>query len=657
MHGQWTSELAHFNEVQYFYPIISCDKSCCLQQKLVHDDPLFLEKLREPDRWWSTTTVFSLARMMYHNLGHPANTHLSCEEFPLKNDHSLAISRLQDVSPPLKKLIFLVLVNENHYVLMVFDIPDKVLCLIDGFGSGSDPFCPGGSSVTSQFAAQVLTQYAGLSRNPDLAYGWIQLSYLTQHDYSNCGPIALLALYNELTGKPLLNEQFGTPFRPEYRQQLVSHYQTCFSLLCRAGSLIHASTSLYGLQWEYPSSKDISSTLTPAQRRTIRLAKCGIPELVLATPADALAHAFSSLDSPKPPPEKPPGLPELPPPDEDVAAERGPPSTNDATLLAPAPSICDKPASTAVPGDEPASDPGSDAAMHVIQADFRSCNPALHQPLVHHLTRLSRDVTNRSRVNQAFDALTALHRPTRQLVTSYLPPTLQFASAVLLGDELYFLRHHSSLQETNGDLYPMTTLHRVAIQTALSFYLAHLERSPDVISGEIYLNRRDSAAIRRSFMDALNTARKFYHIAQNDESLLRDGGHLTDSSVTNSITNVNHWLYTSLAVRVTPHATVRSLQAYNALWTKHRHELSTNALLTFKQLRDYDLTEARSLRPRPSLGLMSEMKSPPASQSAIIDVDGKPFALPSDNASSDPPPRKGAAPLADRIIQIFPRFQ
>jgi hypothetical protein len=568
--------------------------------------------------------------MMYHNLGHPANTHLSCEEFPLKNDHSLAISRLQDVSPPLKKLIFLVLFNENHYVLMVFQIPDQSLILIDGFASASSPFGPGDSSDPSQFAAQVLTHYVGLGH----ISSWSQRSYLTQHDVSNCGPIALLALYKELTGQPLLNERPGTPFCPEYRQQLVSHYQTCFSSLYRAGSLIHASTSLYGLQWEYPSSKDITS----AQRRTIPLAKRCIPEPALAPPAAALAHAFSSPASPKPPPETPPGPPESPPPDQDVAAERGPPTTNDATLLAPAPSLCDQHASAAAAGDELAPDHYRDAAMHVIQADFRSCDPSLHQPLLHHLTRLSRDVTNRSRVDQAFDALTALHLPARQLVTSYLPPTLQFASAVLLCDELFFLQHHSSLQETNGDLYPMTALHRVAIQAALSFHLTWLEGRPDAITAEIYLNRRDSAAIRRSFNDTLNAVRKFFHIAQNDESLLRDAGHLTDDSVTACLTNVNHWLYTAIAVRVSVHATVRSLQAYNALWTKHRHELPTNALLTFKQLRDYDLSEARSLRKRPSARLTSEMKPPPASQSAIIDVDGKPFAMPSDNACSDRSP-------------------
>jgi hypothetical protein len=81
-------------------------------------------------------------------------------------------------------------------------------------------------------------------------------------------------------------------------------------------------------------------------------------------------------------------------------------------------------------------------------------------------------------------------------------------------------------------------------------------------------------------------------------------------------------LYTSIVVRVSLHATVRSLQAYNALWTKHRHELCTNAILMFKQLRDYDLSKARTLRPHPSVCLMSEMKPPPASQSVIINVDG-----------------------------------
>ena len=62
--------------------------------------------------------------------------------------------------------------------------------------------------------------------------------YVRQRDGSSCGPIAVLALFDEITGSPFLGLQQGSSYNPSWHIILVDWYVQAFQPFAAAGVLV-----------------------------------------------------------------------------------------------------------------------------------------------------------------------------------------------------------------------------------------------------------------------------------------------------------------------------------------------------------------------------------------------------------------------------------
>jgi hypothetical protein len=241
---------------------IRCGHQSCHDCQIDWDYDKYIEDLKLGDEWWQVQFVSSMARLIYHaGDGHgsgefyKSKVHFVSDAFAyLKSNkatfegavHKEAIASAKSEGK-LKKVVVLVFMDD-HFKLLVFEISTRTVRLVDGHGECSVDFRKGSSSDIAQYTRRWFDVLSDALGGGAEYYGWKWDPYLKQKDVTNCGPIAVLAFYYELTGAAMLGERKGTVFKPCYRSVLVDKFVDMFKSLYGSQSLVKVGS---GERWKY----------------------------------------------------------------------------------------------------------------------------------------------------------------------------------------------------------------------------------------------------------------------------------------------------------------------------------------------------------------------------------------------------------------------
>jgi hypothetical protein len=244
---------------------IRCGHQSCHDCQIDWDYKKYVEDLKARHEWWHVNIVSSMARMIYHDVdGHvsgdfyKSKVHFVSDPYALVESneaneatfegavHKEAIASAKSEGK-LNKVVVLVFMDD-HFKLLVFEISTRTVRLVDGHGNCLVDFWKRSSSDIAEYTRRwfgVLSDTIGGGAED---YRWEWEPYLKQKDATNCGPIAVLAFYYELTGAAMLGERKGTVFKPCYRSVLVDKFVDMFKGLYSSRSLVKVGSAE---PWKY----------------------------------------------------------------------------------------------------------------------------------------------------------------------------------------------------------------------------------------------------------------------------------------------------------------------------------------------------------------------------------------------------------------------
>jgi hypothetical protein len=154
--------------------------------------------------------------------------------------------------------VIVVTLLEGRFLLIVFNIEKKTVRLVDGHAmSQVTEYRPGSNTACSVYTQRWFDKYEAVFGGNAASYMWVEQPYILDIPEGNCGPIAVLAVYHELTGRAMVGEVEGARFLPAYRGAIVDDFVANFQELYLTGMLVRraprsvAPRSEERLPWAY----------------------------------------------------------------------------------------------------------------------------------------------------------------------------------------------------------------------------------------------------------------------------------------------------------------------------------------------------------------------------------------------------------------------
>ena len=211
------------------FPILRCGQPCC-RHNLVYDDPFAIAQLKQPNSWWPVAFIGAFVSIIAHCSGHPPGIHIV---FRFSEGEFWSEIPLHESD---KKVICIELTME-HYTVTVLDLVENETRHWNGYSTDS----PSQELLDDlrQHTLDCLLHLTGLT-NPAWAVA-MNRPYVRQRDGSSCGPIAILAVYEEIVGVPFTGIEQGSNYNPIWRTKLVDWYIEQFQHLEDDGTLASVS--------------------------------------------------------------------------------------------------------------------------------------------------------------------------------------------------------------------------------------------------------------------------------------------------------------------------------------------------------------------------------------------------------------------------------
>jgi hypothetical protein len=355
--------------------------------------PKLLESYRRPKKWWTQNVTFTVARTLCHFLGHPSNVLIVYRPDEKACDR-VWTDPLKDM--PIFSKVAVVALKNSHYTLTVVDCAAGTITTQDGFYRSSRQVLKY-SGVRKTSIQNEIFHYLGhhLGKTPD-EFTYIEEAYMQQvnGDYSNCGPIVVLALWHTVSSTPYdPSIRKGDVFQPKLRISLVKFFLESFQALHSSKNLRPAggrdrtrseSLAFWSLE---EATLNAASAIAPFPYKKVAAKPSQVISLIESDDDEPVMFDVPPLPStprlaPRPPsPDAPPiksalDLPRREPPTHDArgaGAAPGPPSsgappsksepeppTHDARVAgaAPGPPSSDMPPSKSVPKPPTGATPG-----------------------------------------------------------------------------------------------------------------------------------------------------------------------------------------------------------------------------------------------------------------------------------------------------------
>jgi hypothetical protein len=155
----------------------------------------------------------------------------------LQGDYGRAMERAK-TRGRLDKVIVVTLL-EGRFLLIVFYIEKKIVRLVDGHPmSQVTEYRPGSNTACSVYTQRWFDKYEAVFGGNAASYTWVEQPYVMDIPAGNCGPIAVLAVYHELTGRAMVGEVEGGRFLPAFRGAIVDEFVAKFRELYLTGMLV-----------------------------------------------------------------------------------------------------------------------------------------------------------------------------------------------------------------------------------------------------------------------------------------------------------------------------------------------------------------------------------------------------------------------------------
>jgi hypothetical protein len=228
----------------------------------------YVSALRQVNAAWPSSAVSSMAWMLFHSIDNHENeasfgsakAFLFSDGHPqsevLQGDYGRAMKRAKKAGR-LDKVIVVTLL-EHRFLLIVFDIKNKGVRLVDGHPILQvTEYRPGSNTACSVYTQRWLDKYEAVFGGNAASYTWVQQPYVMDIPEGNCGPIAILTVYHELTGRAMVGEVEGGRFLPAFRGAVVDEFVAKFRELYVTGMLVRraprsvAPRSEERLPWAY----------------------------------------------------------------------------------------------------------------------------------------------------------------------------------------------------------------------------------------------------------------------------------------------------------------------------------------------------------------------------------------------------------------------
>lgn len=201
------------------HPRFECSCYTCTSG-LVTDDPKAIAALKHEDNWWSTTFVQAFATMISHH-ERRCQTREGVKLVYRFGGSQETWSITGDSLDGVTKVIVLELAN-SHYTMTTFEKTAEGARVghLDGFQKEFRE----GNSVANTWRQATIEDFLHISQWGPLCEGVVTGSYLQQTDGSSCGPILVLALYDQMMGERFPGLDLRRGYTSELRPLLVDWY-------------------------------------------------------------------------------------------------------------------------------------------------------------------------------------------------------------------------------------------------------------------------------------------------------------------------------------------------------------------------------------------------------------------------------------------------
>ena len=202
------------------FPQFHCGEDCC-RHSLIYDDQHAINQLKNHANWWPCTFVGAFVSMIAHVFNHPSNVQIV---FRFSEDQ--AWSRIA-VNDQVEKLVCVELTKE-HYTVMVMDLLVEEIHHWNAFADASTSCDHAILNERCQATLDNLLFYTKLCHQSEVWSRARAAPFVQQHDGSSCGPIAVLAIFEEISGEPFLGLVRGSMYDDNWRIMLIDWYMHQF---------------------------------------------------------------------------------------------------------------------------------------------------------------------------------------------------------------------------------------------------------------------------------------------------------------------------------------------------------------------------------------------------------------------------------------------